>query len=358
VRDGVTTRRTKGAICVLRFHYSCHPDRDLKWVETERRKYTSQADWDREQEIIDEAGGGELVFAEILTKYWRKIVIEDPNWRPDYEFKCEGGFDHGKANPAALLRAYHDFDGAIIYAGEYYQPGREIWQHVPVMTQMKDFSRMDPIIADRSIFDAENQQQSQTPGHAAERAKTLSDLYEEGGIENMIPFGGDRSDVSFVRRLHQHWADLENREPTVKIVCPKGMYAEQPVPGLYHWGCPNLLWELMNTRHVKLTAQQLLFRNASEAIVDKDNHARDAMKYHLMSYPEPGVKSVDRRIAERYTAAAKKDPTAAVLQYQQIVAEEQEAEPDPRGVYYGRNLRRRIQEALRKRAQAGDFGWR
>ena len=171
---------------------------------------------------------------------------------------------------------------------------------------------MDPIIADRSIFDAENQQQSQR-GHAAERAKTLSDLYEEGGIENMIPFAGDRSDVSFVRRLHQHWADLENREPTVKILCPKGLYAEQPVPGLYHWGCPNLLWELMNTRRVKLTAQQLFSRNTSEAIVDKDNHARDAMKYHLMSHPEPSVKSVQRRISERLAELSKTDPTVAVL---------------------------------------------
>ena len=47
-----------------------------------RRTYTSQSEWDREQEIIDEAGGGELVFADTLVTYWDKIVITDPAWRP------------------------------------------------------------------------------------------------------------------------------------------------------------------------------------------------------------------------------------------------------------------------------------
>ena len=63
------------------------------------------------------------VFAYVLQKYWHKIVIEDPNWRPHPEFRVEGGFDYGKTNPTALLRAYIDFDGTVIYAGEYYQPG-------------------------------------------------------------------------------------------------------------------------------------------------------------------------------------------------------------------------------------------
>src|SRR5581483_10256529 len=189
-----------------------------------------------------------------------------------------------------------------------------------------------------------------------ERAKSVGDLYEELDVENLIPFAGDRSDVSFARRLKQHWADLEHREPTVKIVCPKGLYAEQPVPGLYNWGCPNLIWELMNTRRVKLSAQQLLHRNVSEAIVDKDNHARDAMKYHLMSHPEPSVKSLERRVAERFADASRQDATRAVLEYSQTVAEEQDEEPDPRGVYYGGNLRRRVQEAMRR--QRLQRGWR
>jgi hypothetical protein len=79
VRRGVRVRRTKNEIPVLRLHYSCHPERNPEinpdWKKGERKKYTSQADWDREQEIFDEAGGGELVFRETLDAHWDKIVI-------------------------------------------------------------------------------------------------------------------------------------------------------------------------------------------------------------------------------------------------------------------------------------------
>jgi hypothetical protein len=236
VRRGVTVRRTEGRIAVWRFHYSGHPERDPElhpeWAREERRAYTSQPDWDREQEIVDEAGGGELVFAEVLRRYWDKIVIEDPRWRPDPDWRVEGGFDHGKTNPTALLRAYVDFEGNIIFAGEYYMPGLESWQHAPQMRRMYDFRRMETIFADRSIFTF-TLQQSQKPGQAAERAKSYSQLYWEQGIENLCSFGGDSFDVSFVARLNAHWGDLGSREPAVKIVCPRGMYAEKPVPGLY-----------------------------------------------------------------------------------------------------------------------------
>ena len=111
-------------------------------------------------------------------------------------------------------------------------------------------------------------------GHAQERAKSFADLYAQAGVTNLVSFGGDdKGDVSFAARLMLHWSDLEHRMPSVRIVCRKGLYQDKPQPGLQHWDCPNLLWELLVARRVKLTAQQLLSRNTSEAIVDKDNHA-------------------------------------------------------------------------------------
>ena len=289
---GLHVWRTYGGIPVMRIHYAAHPDRDPEqhpeWKVAERRKYTSQAAWDREQEIVDEAGGGELVFADVLVTHWKKIVITDPAWRPDPGWRVEGGFDHGKTNPTALERTYIDFDGNIIYAGEYYQPGREIWQHAPVMKRMPDFARMEPCFADPTIFPM-TVQQSQRPGEAIQRAKSIAELYAEQGIEGFIPFAYDLSDVSFAARMHLHWSDLEHRAPSVRIVCRN--YNETPQPGLHPWDCPNLLWELMRARRVKLTAQQLLSRNISEALVDKDNHARDAMKYQVMSHPEPSARA-------------------------------------------------------------------
>ena len=364
VMHGLTLRKTANGVNVPRLHYSAHPDRDSElhpeWKTAERKDYPSQAAWDREQEIVDEAGGGERVFADILLSHWDKIVIQDEYWEPDPEWVVTGGFDHGKTNPTALERAYIDFEGNIIFAGEYYMPGKEISQHAPAIKRMRDFDRMEIVQADPSMFHGTNQQE-QRQGHAQERARSFADLYVQAGVTNLFPFGGDdKSDVSFAARLMLHWSDLEHRMPSVRIVCRKGLYQDKPQPGLYQWDCPNLLWELMVARRVKLTAQQLLSRNTSEAIVDKDNHARDAMKYLVMSQPEPSQKSFERRVVERAQATiqrAKQEgatddqaATMAVLNYTRLTHQAQE-EDKPAISYYGGNARRRIKmmEARRRR---------
>jgi len=322
VRRGVTVRRTSGGIPVTRFHYSAVPARDPdlnpEWKKKERATYTSQAAWDREQEIQDLAGGGELVFADVLVTYWNKIVISNPEWRPHEKWRVEAGFDHGRVNPTAFERCYFDYDGVIYFCGEYYVPGLEIWEHAPNLKTMADIRKVTVAYADPTIFDFNLQQSNQPsqPGKSAERAKSFNELYVEQGIQLFSPFSGDRSDISFAERLLMHWANLDKREPTVKIVCRN--YAEKPVPGLHNWDCPNLLWELMRTRRTKLTAQQMLTRNAAEAIVDKDNHARDSMKYVLMSHPEPTVKSVKEKAYEAVEPLIEEgDLTSALIRYNQ-----------------------------------------
>jgi len=323
IRRGYTTRRTQGGIPVHRLHYSVHPERDPdlnpEWKASERKLYTSEAAWQREQEIIDEAGGGELVFADTIISYWKKIVITSPEWKPDPSWPVEAGFDHGRTNPTAFERVYLDFSGTIYFCGEYYQPGKEIWQHSPLIASMADVRKIRACYADPTIFDA-NFQQSTMPGKPQERAKSVNELYVENGIGLFSPFAMDRSDVSFAARLMSHWSNLDQREPTVKIVCRN--YSERPQPGLHQWDCPNLLWELMRTRRVRLTAQQLLTRNAAEAIVDKENHARDCAKYILMSHPEPAEKTLRQRAAEAVRPLAEVgDLTSCLIRYQQITGE-------------------------------------
>jgi hypothetical protein len=309
---------------VHRLHYSAHPERDPEihpeWKRSERKLYTSQAAWDREQEIVDEAGGGELVFAETILTHWNKVVISAPQWRPHPHWRVEAGFDHGRTNATALERIYVDEDGIIIFCGEYYMPGKEIWEHGPMIYRMADVRLIRACYSDPTIFDA-TFQQSQTNGRPQERAKSINELYVEQGIGLLTPFAGDRSDVSFAARLMSHWANLDEREPTVKIVCRN--YAEKPQPGLHNWDCPNLLWELLRTRREKLSAHQLLSRNASERIMDKDNHARDAMKYILMSHPEPTEKTLAQRAAEAVKPLAQVgDLTSALIRYNQFMQQQ------------------------------------
>jgi hypothetical protein len=110
---GVTERRTRQGISVQRIHYSADPDRGPGWATAERKKYSSQGAWDREQEIIHAAGGGERLFADILNRYAHKIIITSPNFQMSPHWRKIGGFDHGKANPTGALVACLDFDGTI-----------------------------------------------------------------------------------------------------------------------------------------------------------------------------------------------------------------------------------------------------
>jgi hypothetical protein len=341
VIPGLQVRRTAGGIPVLRVHYSVLAERDPRlnpeWRAKERKKYTSRAAWDREQEIIDEAGGGELVFADTLVTHWNRIVITDPKWRPDPKWRVIAGFDHGKTNPTVLERCYLDYQGCIYFCGEYYQPGWEVWQHAPVLKTMQHIRKIEVAYADPTIFDATMQQSNQPTrsGMGQERAKSINELYIEQGIELFTPFYGDRSDISFAASLMTHWSNLEEREPSVRIVCRN--YAEKPVPGLHQWDCPNLLWELMRTRRVKLSSQQLLSRNLSEAIVDKDNHARDACKYILMSHPQATEKTVQEELEERLRPLIDcGDLTSAMIRYNQITAK-----PTYQPAYLGRCRPRR-----------------
>lgn len=322
IMQGMTVRRTQAGIPVVRIHYSAVPGRDTpEWKEEARREYTSQAAFDRELEIRDEAGGGELALADTLVTYWNKIVITDSTWRPDPNWVVEAGFDHGKVNATAFERAYLDYEGTIYLCGEYYQPGREISGHAPVLKKMADIRKVRVCYADPSIF-PQVLQQSQLPGKPTERAKSFNELYVEQGIELFSAFRGDRSDVSAVGRFMMHWHNLDTREPSLKIVCRN--FSERPQPGLHNWDSPNLLWELMRLRREKLTAQQLLSRNLSEAIVQKDNHAFDAAKYIVMSHPEPAQKTAEQLAREAVKPLVEAgDLTSASIRYGQMMSESQ-----------------------------------
>jgi hypothetical protein len=203
-------------------------------------------------------------------------------------------------------------------------PGKEVWEHVPEIRNMPDIRRLSACYADPSIFDC-TMQQSINPANSQtvrQSAKSINDLYQEQGIELFWPFALDRSDVGFAARLMLHWSNLDKRQPTVRIVCRQR--SEQPQYGLHPWDCPNLLWELMRCRREKLSAQQLLSRNVSERIVDKDNHARDAMKYVLMSLPEPSLPEAHDQLRQELKRLAEAgDLTSAYIRCMQAKAEEE-----------------------------------
>src|SRR5205085_11279456 len=142
----------------------------------ERKKYSSQGAWDREQEIIHEAGGGERVFAEVFSQWSDQIIIDSPGFQPSPYWKRIAGFDHGKANPTAALVGCIDPDGIIYLTGEYYQPGLSPRQHCPFLQSLRGFMEAE-VFADPSIF-----YRSQAQGDGS--FKAIAELYMDEGIAN------------------------------------------------------------------------------------------------------------------------------------------------------------------------------
>lgn len=319
---GLSARKTRKGTLVRRVHYSAHPERGPEWVAKARQGYTSQAIWDREQEIIHEAGGGERIFAEVFARWQDKILIDlADGFQASPYWKRISGFDHGKANPTAALVACIDQDGVIYITGEYYMPGLSPKQHRPNLEELEWFLASEAI-ADPSIF---HKSMAQSDG----TFKAIADLYVEEGIRNMLP-APNTNELTGMERILNHWSDLDKREPTLKIVCPRGLREiTKPIYGIHNFGCPNLLWELRRARREELSAGQLVHKNPSERIVDKDNHLRDCLKYIVSALLEPSRQTPEQKALAAIKDIPLSDPTSRVIRYQDAYIAAKQSDDGP-----------------------------
>jgi hypothetical protein len=322
---GVQLRQKKNGIPVLSIHYSADPDRDpetekgAQWYQTAKGDYSSDAAWQREQEMDANAGGGERVFAVPLTTYKDAVVITDPDWRPDPRWDCVSGFDHGKVNATALLKAYVDFDSNVYFCGEYYSYLRDDWtnevaQNVPQILQMPDIGRMRWCMADPSIY-AEDQVQ------ADGTFSSVAGTYRKHGLTILQPYRGEQSDLTFVEKvLSEYWFQLDQRKPKLYIVCRNESDRRQP--GLHAWDCPNFLWEMKQAKRAELTARQLLTRNPTEKIIDRNNHLRDCAKAILFTLKKPTAVDLGEQLREQIKDL---EPTSAQIAAQRFWAKHMRA---------------------------------
>jgi len=277
---GITTRRTRLGVEVVRVHYTAPTPSATRSGQSANGKSTVlRAPGIGKQEIIHDAGGGQLLFAEILNRYADKIIIRDPDFEIPPTWKRIAGFDHRKTNPTAALVVAIDYDGRVYCLCEYYQPGLTPSKHMgncadyPASLMPRKYSQI------RRFF---------IPLRHKQRGgfKSIAELYSEAGLNGL--WEGENAEIAGMERILEHWRDLDYREPTLKIICPHDFSRKRF--GLFVDGCPNLLWELMRTRREQLTASQLMRKNPTEAIVDKENHLRDTLKYILLSLPSPTEK--------------------------------------------------------------------
>jgi hypothetical protein len=113
--------------------------------------------------------------------------------------------------------------------------------------------------ADPSIFYATQAQNDGT-------FKAIASLYEKDGLDNLTP-APENNELLGMERILSNWMNLDQREPTLKIVCPAAKVdLGSPQYGAHNEGCANLLWELRRTRRQELTPTQLANKNPTEKI--------------------------------------------------------------------------------------------
>jgi len=136
---------------------------------------------------------------------------------------------------------------------------------------MHDLERARWILADPSIFYDQVAEDKGAPTN-------IYQTYKKNNMWKMSAYQGNRSDVAFVEWImSDYWKGLtRGRKPRLYIVCRNP--SDRPQPGLHQYDCPNLLWEMRRAKRVQMTSRQLLTRNPSEALENKNNHALDVAK--------------------------------------------------------------------------------
>lgn len=283
VMRGIQAWRNPKGLLVCRVHYSAIPERDpatgagSEWYAREKRNYSSEARWDQEQEIVDTAGGGDLVLAESMRENRDLIIIDSPDYSPNPLWVGLGGFDYGKKNPTALEILCIDEDGDYVALQEHYRSGLSPSEHAAIMLRMRYYEWIERIYADVSIF---GDAQAQADGSY----RLVSEMFADAGVTKMVAGPKTKGgDLQVSERILEMW---RNRPPRLKICVPKGMYEEpKKREGTYAFGCPNLWWELSQLRRREMTAIQLMTANPTETLVQKHNHAFDAVKYVMLANP-------------------------------------------------------------------------
>lgn len=255
--------RFGGSIKVRTLHWTLHPHKDMAWYkrEVEKRKAKNNSVAIAQELDIDyQASAGGLVFPMIATLR-QHIVIPavDPQDGSNELWNFYAGFDWGSRNPASfhVYRVRELLPGKHLIQSiwEYYEPTS---LHVagPVILACPYYNLLEKIYADPSMWFL-NQQQKDGP------TTSLAFLFRDEYKIYFTP--GSKGDVYARQKLDVMWSDA-------------GMILFQ-----ISEECPNQLREFENLRFETQTAYQDQRKNASERMVDKDNHTWDDFKYFFNS---------------------------------------------------------------------------
>jgi hypothetical protein len=280
---GLSARVAPSTVPVLRVHYSSDPAKRPgtpagdAWLRDAELGYPGgrrSPRWRKELEIEYGALGGAKLFPD--WELWRLGPIVCEPFTPE-GYRLYGSYDHGWENPAAFHVHGINGDGAKVTLWEFYA------EHVP-LAKIAAIIRGTPvalpdgrrfpgnpygggltwIVADPSMW-ADDQPMKDEPN------KSIAHLF---ALEHVHFLKGERGgDATVAEWLYSYdWADPQHPRYRITTACPK------------------LIWELGEQRYAEVTERQAQSRDASEKLVDKNNHAWDGLKMFLHRFPPAAAK--------------------------------------------------------------------
>lgn len=265
-QEGLVIRRNpKNRWYVATLHHTADPSkRDPKWREEAKAVSQSEAKFRQEYDMDYTAMFGERVFPQ-LDSHKDQLIL-----RPEYpkidESYLYAGMDWGVRNPSSFIvfGLSKNEMGEPCYDAvwEYYDVPVDMPSFVQAITACPYFDKIRFIASDPSIW------QNRSVGSHG-RFMSIADHMVEFGLSKIVPAGNNREEA-WLTLMKQYWASFEERGPLFRI----------------RNTCPNLIREMRNATFAELTNKQLQTRNQAEKMLDKNNHAMDAVKYFMLTAPE------------------------------------------------------------------------
>lgn len=269
--NGINVYRTQHGVKVVMLHYSACHDLDTEEGQTWLRKQLAKGyvggmtgdAWQQEMEMRFSVSGGERVFPDWIDKYLPSVSCEP--FEIEEHWPIYAGYDYGTYSPFAFVAVAWKSENEFYQFDEIYLKGKSVGEQAELIRSRPYYARIQGIIGDPAIWHR-NQNALNLQGSPVLRS--VGGMFQDDyGIDIERGRNDEGVDITFRNwLLSTAWKNLD--EPQFRIFST----------------CTNTLREFRKLRRKEWATPGVAERNeAPEGILNKENHAWDALKYLLLS---------------------------------------------------------------------------
>lgn len=270
---GMAEYVTGSGVRVLLCHYSADPEKSpetwegQQWLQRAATKgYPGGMDgpkWQQEMEMNFGCRQSIRVWPDWAEEWEKRVTVPSFDINDHPLWPIYAGYDYGSTNPFAVVVVAWENEHSWYLIDELYASNTPLHVQMDMLRRRPYFSRISGFIGDPSIwYKNQNTTQNGQP-HFTSMGEIISDQYDINILKGDNSPGSDATFINYLKSVA--WKDAE--EPQFKIFSH----------------CRHTLRELRLLRYKEWKAEATKDdNNRYESIVNKDNHAWDALKYLLL----------------------------------------------------------------------------